>query len=628
MRRLRPSKIVLIWLSCLVLAVAGALVVLRVAVAPSSPQTTDGWSVALMDDASSGNFLLPGTPPNRNELPESCAEVRQLRRSTGGYQVGDAEMRLRVQAPPEAAMEVTTVAIERLDHPAPATPYMMFCNDMVPIKPTQSASSTGDPAHSGGDDSDGQKPDDGGGVAIAGELGDAGEPSKITLGAPVLLADGANREVPLRVAAGDRPYTWRLQLTVRTDGVERRIALDDQGKPFGLAPLNSTPRDATETNAADVAGEGWSDAAGLPNVFTLPGGPVRHFPQLQTTTYAGFGAGAAPAERVARRQVAWRRLVQGNPAAAPKGLTCAQLYHWLQGVEHVATGGEAIVVSASNTGDVNAGAVVEDARIRVLSRRNVPRTEQTIVECLQPGEQTSSGLANYRVEVHPSPNGEYPTSFVEATGTHRLLPRPPTLSFGNTIFVVFPPENDIWQTFVVDLDIRYGGVRTRVTLDDGRKPFESGSAWDGTAARTLAYCADKSSLGWTDAQSACTTQPRGSSTTPLPADLKFLVGNWGGRYRDMTVHPDGTGEVRLGNPPADPNQSAAEGTETVLGILLMAGPIARITKSNDPAIPIGAQITIKRTADPGILEIILPDSTWGTTTMCNPVTASDPTACG
>jgi lysophospholipase L1-like esterase len=124
-------------------------------------------------------------------------------------------------------------------------------------------------------------------------------------------------------------------------------------------------------------------------------------------------------------------------------------------------------------------------------------------------------------------------------------------------------------------------------------------------------------------RSSCTRQD-----TRLPADMQFLVGEWGGRYRSMVVKGDGTGEIRLLNPPADPGKPAADGDMTILGVQLEPGLTARITESNDPAVPVGGQIIIKRMDDPGMLEITTPDRTWGTATYCNPKTAADPLACG
>jgi hypothetical protein len=116
--------------------------------------------------------------------------------------------------------------------------------------------------------------------------------------------------------------------------------------------------------------------------------------------------------------------------------------------------------------------------------------------------------------------------------------------------------------------------------------------------------------------------------TRLPADMRFMVGEWGGRYRSLTVKPDGTGEMRLLNPPKDPNKAAADGDVTILRIRLEPGLTARITKSNDPAVAVGGRITIERMDDRGMLEITTPDRTWGTATYCNPKTAADPLACG
>ncbi|GAA1644098.1 SGNH/GDSL hydrolase family protein [Actinoplanes couchii] len=127
---------------------------------------------------------------------------------------------------------------------------------------------------------------------------------------------------------------------------------------------------------------------------------------------------------------------------------------------------------------------------------------------------------------------------------------------------------------------------------------------------------------------ACIRNSCAKPETGLPADMQFLVGEWGGRYRSITVNPDGTGTMKLLNPPADPAKPAADGDTTILDIQLEPGLTAHIIKSNDLAVPAGGRITIKRTDDPGVLEITTPDRTWGTATYCNPKTAADPLACG
>jgi len=125
---------------------------------------------------------------------------------------------------------------------------------------------------------------------------------------------------------------------------------------------------------------------------------------------------------------------------------------------------------------------------------------------------------------------------------------------------------------------------------------------------------------------ATTIPPK--ADTRLHADMRFMVGEWGGRYRSLVVKPDGTGEMRLLNPPKDPNKAADDGELTILQIRLEPGLTGRITKSNDPAVAVGGRITIERTDDPGMLEITTPHRTWGTATYCNPKTAADPLACG
>ncbi|MDT5024472.1 MAG: hypothetical protein QOE61_898 [Micromonosporaceae bacterium] len=625
----------LIWAAFLALAVVGAFVVVHIATHPgadapasiASPTPKDGSSVTLTDTAPSAGFLLPGTPPARDKLPESCDQARTLRRQLGGYNSGDTEMGLRVQSSPTATLEITEATVERLTSPAPATTYRLYCNDMVSAAPKPASKpdkpTAGGPSDSPDDESDGERFGGSRAGAITVDLGGGVKRPTATLGAPILLDTGAGADVRLNVSSGDQPYAWRLHLTLQSDTDIWDAVIDDHGKPFGTAPV-----DGATAVAADVAGEGWSDVAGLPNVFTVPGTPITQMPDLKLSLYAGFGSGAAPEERVGSRQVAWRRVVRGDPPRAPQGMTCAQLYHWLQSVDHVTTGGEPVVLGAANSGDVNSGAVIQDVHLRVVDRQQVSRSEQTVVECLQPDAQKSSGLANYRVDVYPGVVGQYATSFTEATGTDRILPNPPALTFGNTAYRVFPHENDVWQSFVLDLDIRYGATLRRVTLDDGGKPFTSGSAWDGTAGRTLAYCADAPGLGWTNPKSACKAASATPPAVALSADLKFLVGEWGGRYRDMTVNPDGTGEIKLGNPPDDPSKPAAEGTTTILGIQVEAGPVARITRSNDPAVPVGGRIAIRKLSEPGMVELTIPDRTWGTTTMCNAVTAADATACG
>jgi hypothetical protein len=132
--------------------------------------------------------------------------------------------------------------------------------------------------------------------------------------------------------------------------------------------------------------------------------------------------------------VAWRLLVRGQPPAAPGDLSCAQVCHWLQGVEDDAVSGEDLVLGASNTADVNAEAVIQDLAVRALERRTVPRTEQTVAECLQPAKLKSSSLANYRISASPSPAGEYPTSWTATYGGYLSPDRPPRLSFGNTVY--------------------------------------------------------------------------------------------------------------------------------------------------------------------------------------------------
>ncbi|MEU8231331.1 hypothetical protein AB0C12_17190 [Actinoplanes sp. NPDC048967] len=123
-------------------------------------------------------------------------------------------------------------------------------------------------------------------------------------------------------------------------------------------------------------------------------------------------------------------------------------------------------------------------------------------------------------------------------------------------------------------------------------------------------------------------RPGDAPNSDLPADMQFMVGEWGGRYRSLVVNRDGTGEMRLLNPPDDPSKPAAEGDVTILQIRLETASTARVTGSNDAAVPAGARITIERMTDRGMLEITTPDRTWGTATYCNPRTAADPLACG
>ncbi|WP_440072381.1 hypothetical protein [Streptosporangium sp. OZ121] len=107
--------------------------------------------------------------------------------------------------------------------------------------------------------------------------------------------------------------------------------------------------------------------------------------------------------------------------------------------------------------------------IRALRRRGgrSPSTsksqEQAVVECLQPERFESSGLANCHLNVS-TPTGNSPATFVEPAGDSRVLPTPPPLNFGDTVLGVYPPDNDVRQSFVIDFDVRLGGVR--VTVDD------------------------------------------------------------------------------------------------------------------------------------------------------------------
>ena len=145
---------------------------------------------------------------------------------------------------------------------------------------------------------------------------------------------------------------------------------------------------------------------------------------------------------------------------------------------------------------------------------------------------------------------------------------------------------------------------------------------------TLSNVVASISFGKYDPTKASVTLTRPRTDTGLPTDMRFLVGEWGGRYRSLVVKPDGTGEMRLLNPPDDPGKPAADGNLTILRIRLEPGLAARITKSNDPTVPVGGRITIRRTGDRGVLEITTPDRTWGTATYCNSKTAADPLACG
>ena len=136
--------------------------------------------------------------------------------------------------------------------------------------------------------------------------------------------------------------------------------------------------------------------------------------------------------------------------------------------------------------------------------------------------------------------------------------------------------------------------------------------------------------------------PSGPPRT-MPPGLEFLVGEWGGRGRQLTVRRDGTATFSIrGFPCSDPSVVAGEacekpgevgGAATLLELELdhTGGRITgRVISSNNPRVPVATVIEFRRLPHPGTIEFVIPSDPWvdGATNLCNEAISPGNISCG